>query len=353
MPPHADDAKDLVIAQPLGMRRYGRSVAGSGVAAGCSGCGALPRRCGPDLLDLDQGRKELADVVGPLGAAGDVFLQTRPLAAPQRAWNDSASCSTGSRRSRCYRSSSEFLDSPGSAASISLSFRRARMYRLLAADSWRPSSRATSALVQVLKVPQDQDFAVEGVHGVECLLQPLLPLGADRGHAGAGVAAQELGRQGGRARLRQRPVQQLHLAPRVARLDPQVPAMDDLERHPCQPAEPEEKRPLGLLQVFRQSLRRLEKGLLKHVRRVDSPSKAVVQAERDHAPQAVTMRCEDRGPCRLVSSDRSLQPCLLVWRIVLWPAGSFHKSINCAHEATRDRNNRDDQADDEIGAEVG
>src|SRR5262249_12656879 len=54
---------------------------------------------------------------------------------------------------------------------------------------------------QFLEMPQHQDLAIQRVHGVEGLLQPHLPLGADRRHAGAGVAAQELSRQGRRGRL--------------------------------------------------------------------------------------------------------------------------------------------------------
>ena len=35
-----------------------------------------------DLLDLDHGREQLANVVGQLGVTVDVFLETRPFASP-------------------------------------------------------------------------------------------------------------------------------------------------------------------------------------------------------------------------------------------------------------------------------
>jgi hypothetical protein len=48
------------------------------------------------------------------------------------------------------------------------------------------------------------------------------------------------------------------------------------------------------------------KCLLDHVRGIDSPFQAAVQSQRHHAPQAVAMRRQHRGPCRVVSSGRSL-----------------------------------------------
>src|SRR5208337_2643108 len=135
--PHAtgaDDAKDLVVAQPLGMvqHRSGVRFRGSGRLVDQAGDGLDQ---GLEMLDLDQGREQLADVVGPLGAARNVLLQTWPLATPQprleRLGQLLDGITFGSRIGRHRNSSIP----PGSATRISLSFRRARMYRLLAADS--------------------------------------------------------------------------------------------------------------------------------------------------------------------------------------------------------------------------
>src|SRR5262249_42925816 len=50
---------------------------------------------------------------------------------------------------------------------------------------------------EVLEVAECEDFAVEGVHGIEGLLKPDFHFGADGGLAGAGQMAEELGGEGG------------------------------------------------------------------------------------------------------------------------------------------------------------
>ena len=98
--PHAaraDDAEDLVVAQPLGMRVARASGRPLARRAGCSdrAGGHLDARL--ELLHLDQGREQLADLVGPLGAASRRIPPgwaarpaaaapgtTRPVARPDR-----------------------------------------------------------------------------------------------------------------------------------------------------------------------------------------------------------------------------------------------------------------------------
>jgi hypothetical protein len=65
-----------------------------------------------------------------------------------------------------------------------------------------------------------------------------------------------------------------------------MPAMVELERHPRQPAEPEEHRLLRSFQTLRQGLGRLEERLLEHIRRINSASQTRVEAQGDHPPQA-------------------------------------------------------------------
>ena len=159
---------------------------------------------------------------------------------------------------------------------------------------------------QLLEMPEDEDFAVQRVHGVEGLLQPTLPLGADRGHAGAGVAAQELAARAtedasgtGRSSSCTSRSASRAWTPRCWRCR-------SLERHAGEPAEPEEHRLLGPFEVPRQGLGRLEKCLLEHVRRIDpalnrwSRRRATMRRRRS--------RCgsQDR-PRPLVPPDRPLQ----------------------------------------------
>jgi hypothetical protein len=79
-----------------------------------------------------------------------------------------------------------------------------------------------------------------------------------------------------------------------------MPAVQDLEGHPRQPAEPVEHGLLGPFQVLRQGLGRLKERLLEHVGRIDPAPQPIVQAQRDHPPQTVAVRGQELGPRRLV-----------------------------------------------------
>ena len=250
--PHAPLAD---LAEDAGSRPAARDASGAGRAAGSAGRLAAPA----GLASI-----ATAGLSCSISTRAGNSSRISSARSGQRA-TYSSRLGRSPRRSRARNDSSQLLDRiapgprtrvahgrnssipPGSDARISLSLRKARMYRLLAADSWRPQLAGDLGVGQLLEMPQDQDLAVERVHGVEGLLQPPLPLGADRGDAGAGVAAQELRRQGRRGRLRPGPVQQLHLAAGVSRLDAQMPAVHELERHAGQPAQPEENRLLGLV----------------------------------------------------------------------------------------------------------
>jgi hypothetical protein len=199
-------------------------------------------------------------------------------------------------------------------------------------------------------MPEDQDLAIERVHRVEGLLQPPLPLGADHGDAGPGVAAQKLRRQRHRGDLGKGAVQQLYLAIGVPRLDPQMLPVHELERHPRQPAEPEEHRLFGPLQVFGQGLGRLEEHLLEHVRRVDPAPQPLVQTQRDHPPQPIAMRGQELRPGRLVPAHRPPRRSPLVRLLARRFAGRAHKSIDCAREPIGDRKNHGDRAEGQIRA---
>ncbi len=175
MPPEPMIREDLVVAQPLGMR--GERTRGRSDLV----CWFLERAGGYlhsrlELLHLDEGWEQFADVVGPLGAARHVLFQTRPLAPPQPrlerlgqlldgispgagavAHHRNSSTPPGSRVGCVQRTGIFMLMDwcvartlqrsvpsphgrnssipPGRAARISLSFRRARMYLLLAAES--------------------------------------------------------------------------------------------------------------------------------------------------------------------------------------------------------------------------
>jgi hypothetical protein len=63
----------------------------------------------------------------------------------------------------------------------------------------------------------------------------------------------------------------------------------------------------------------------------------MVHAQRDHAPQAVAIGRQDRGPCRLVTRDGALEPCLLVRRIGLPVGAGLHTLKDCRPGPIRDR----------------
>jgi hypothetical protein len=63
---------------------------------------------------------------------------------------------------------------------------------LLAAVLPIPRDLGDFLVAQLLEVPQNQDFAVEGIHGIEGLLEPDLHLGPDGGTAGRRQPVQQL-----------------------------------------------------------------------------------------------------------------------------------------------------------------
>src|SRR5262249_29155431 len=56
-------------------------------------------------------------------------------------------------------------------------------------------------VAELLEMTQGEDLAVERVHGGQGFLEQALAFGADGGHAGLGVVAEQLGGQGGGAGL--------------------------------------------------------------------------------------------------------------------------------------------------------
>ena len=88
-----------------------------------------------------------------------------------------------------------------------------------------PEHSGAFAVGELLEMAEDEDLAVDGIHRVERLLQPQLPLGPDGHLAGPGVAAQELRRDRGRGRRGRGRAVDRDLPARVPRPRPEVPAM--------------------------------------------------------------------------------------------------------------------------------
>ena len=82
----------------------------------------------PDLLDLDHGREQLADVVGQLGMAVDVLLERRPFAGPVPRGELVGEPGEQDVVGGAVRASCQTLSSPpGMVARIALSRLRARI----------------------------------------------------------------------------------------------------------------------------------------------------------------------------------------------------------------------------------
>ena len=135
----ADLAEDRVVAQPP------RVATEVGDPPGALGDG-LAAVDGEVLLELDQRRQDLADLLGDLGVSGRVVVDARPLAAPEaleeRLGHQVDRVAVGVAVGHGQGS----WRPPGMAARTSLRRSRARAYRLLAADLSRPSTAATSPL---------------------------------------------------------------------------------------------------------------------------------------------------------------------------------------------------------------
>ena len=70
-------------------------------------------------------------------------------------------------------------------------------------------------------------------------------------------------------------------------------AVQGLERLTCEEADPEERRHVGLGDVLAGAASNLEVSVLEHVGRVDAPLQPPVEAEADHAPQALAVPGEE------------------------------------------------------------
>ena len=155
-------------------------------------------------------------------------------------------------------------------------------------------------VAQLLEVAQGQDLAVERVHAVERLLEADAPLGADGRLAGAGVAAQELRRQGGGGRRGQGAAVERDLAGDVAHLGAEVLAVHPHEPLAGEEPQPEEERHVRLPGVLGQPGGGVDVGLLDDIGGIDPALQAAVEPQRDHPPQAVARPHQQGAPGRLV-----------------------------------------------------
>ena len=77
-----------------------------------------------------------------------------------------------------------------------------------------------------------------------------------------------------------------------------------------QKPQPEEERHRRVLPVLGQAVAGLEHRLLDDVRGIDPPLEPAVQAQRDHAPQAVAIPGQQLAPRRLVALDCAVDQAL-------------------------------------------
>ena len=273
---------------------------GTGPARSWTASGTSTRSVWLDLLDLDQGRERLADLVGHLRQAVDVLLQARPLAPAIRArrtpWP--ARRSGHSRGNRMTWTSSETLPAAGQ--------RRQHVFDPLqgAEVSFRPGFLrdpehlrrlgAGRAARSVSMLPP------RGRWGRGCSATPGLehPLGAAGGLGRRGVPTQEhrrerRGRAGigraslGRARLR---------AQRTRIFVPRCWRCIVVSRWPTCRRRPGSWRQPRVGQVGIKGTGDVDDHLLDDVRRIESCPKARVQAQLHHAPAPVAIAVEERRP---------------------------------------------------------
>ena len=126
---------------------------------------------------------------------------------------------------------------------------------------------------------EDQDLAIDRVHGVERLLHDQTVLGTDGRAAGAGQLAEELRRQRGRRRVGHPAAMQRHLHCHVAHLGAQVSPVELGQLLPGQQPEPEEERQRArpVPDVVGKPRLDLDVRILEDVRRVDPADQAAVE----------------------------------------------------------------------------
>ncbi len=173
-PPAADPAEDHVIAQPLGRRALVPGFLRSGPIAGDS-----PDAAGraAELLQLDQGRDQLADRPGQLWMARD------QLASAPAVLRDGTGPETTRRPGRGDHRPGPMRDPPfmsrppslrpGRAERISLSRLKARTVALIRRRLAQAQHPRAFAVAELLEMAEDQDLAVDRVHLLEGLLEPL------------------------------------------------------------------------------------------------------------------------------------------------------------------------------------
>ncbi len=83
--------------------------------------------------------------------------------------------------------------------------------------------------------------------------------------------------------------------------------MEGLELHAGEEADPEEEGLVGLLEVALEAAGRLDEGLLEDIGGADPALEAPVQAQLDHAPEAVVV-LEEQLRQELLAPLRALQP---------------------------------------------
>ena len=190
------------------------------------------------------------------------------------------------------------------ATDRSLSRFSARMYRLLAADRSMPSTRAVSSAVSSSKWRRTSTSRSIGSSASSASWS--------RSFRSARIAA-TLGRV---SRPRSCAARAAEVAPgigpsssRTSRAasraaTPRCLRCWSLEGHAREPAEPEEERQLGPLQVLRQGPGGLKARLLDHVGRVDPPEEPAIEPQRDHPAQPGAVRLQQLGPGRRVALGR-------------------------------------------------
>ena len=143
------------------------------------------------------------------------------------------------------------------------------MYRFAPASSVIPSTCARLSAVELLEVSQRHHLAVQGVEGVERLLDPEDLLGPDRRVRRRCEPAQEHRGQGGRTGLGRRVAVDRDFLSRVAHLRPEVPPVIDGEPLADDTTQPEERRQVRATEIRVQVRGGIQEGILEHVRGVD------------------------------------------------------------------------------------
>ena len=337
----ADLAEDAVVAQPLEPDPH-RGAVGGQRAGGAAGALA-------QVLHHQQGREQVADLVGQLGVALEVLAERGLLAAalaveellgqeldgvalvaggihrrasPAGPWGDPI----GATR---LRSAAHCRHRAPAARLRTRSMLERTSYKLLSQsrdrrqDLLEPLQRPDVTVAgrrlgqaehlrglvvgEVLEMPQGQDLAVDRVHAVERLLDDQLVLGPDRGLAGAGHLAQELGGQRDRVACGNGPRWSETSWPASRIWAPRWWRCTSVSRWPVDQPEPEvERHGRGVAGVLGNPLADVEIGLLEHVGRIDPAGEPAVEPQADHPPQPVAIAVEERGQRRLVAGHGAL-----------------------------------------------